>query len=362
MDDAHRAAGGGLINRKESTKMTTGTFDRGTYGAMSVMDLATQFERIVGEAPEKRNKLWMLKRMEQAFAAREAASRAVEGATNRDVSALSAIEERASDAASQVSDVGLEADVVADGGLDISERGLAGEQSVATATEAEPFAEIAEAEPRDHRTVGAPAGAEPTAFDDAPGAAPAIDQEEPPHLGRTATGAAGREEAEAVDAGVDVAAAQGRVLVPRVANKPERRQYIPLRFRAMTLPDLHALYEATVGRPTKSVDVPYLAWKIKRAEQQAGTASLSRRRPRVTADGAPRGDARAVTLREYPDTLAALKEVCTRRGFRTRLEFFRRAACCYLRQLGETAAAEHFTSPAPEPPMQESNIGRMTTC
>ena len=136
---------------------------------MNVTDLAAQFERIVGEPPEKRNKLWMLKRMEQAFAAREAASRAVEGATNGDVSVESVIEEFASDAASQASDVGLEADVVAVGGVDMSERGLAGEQPVATATAAEPFAETAEAEPRDHRTVGATAGAEPTAFDDAPG-------------------------------------------------------------------------------------------------------------------------------------------------------------------------------------------------
>ncbi len=69
------------------------------------------------------------------------------------------------------------------------------------------------------------------------------------------------------------------------------------------------------------------------------------RRPSVTVDGEPRGEARAITLREYPDTLAALGEVCARYGFRTRLEFFRHAARHYLTHLGETGVAAHFVTP-----------------
>jgi hypothetical protein len=83
---------------------------------------------------------------------------------------------------------------------------------------------------------------------------------------------------------------------------------------------------------------------LKRAEQSAGAVPTSRRRQHVTAQGAPRGEAKAITLREYPDTIAALSEVCTRQGFRTRLEFFRRAARHYLENLGEEATAAHFAT------------------
>src|SRR5260221_364038 len=57
--------------------MTTATFDRARYGAMGMPELLQDFQTLVGEPPEKKNKLWMLKRMEQAFSARHAAQRAV---------------------------------------------------------------------------------------------------------------------------------------------------------------------------------------------------------------------------------------------------------------------------------------------
>jgi hypothetical protein len=67
---------------------------------MSVNDLAAAFEALVGEPPEKRNKLWMLKRMEQAAAARGAVDRAAarasggteDGGSEREVASEPAME------------------------------------------------------------------------------------------------------------------------------------------------------------------------------------------------------------------------------------------------------------------------------
>lgn len=297
--------------------MTTATFDRATYGAMSVTEIAAAFEQIVGEPPEKRNKLWMLKRMEQAASAQAAARRAVTRATEDD----------------EGSEVGAPA---------VAAAVLAPEEPV---QEAAPPTTLPSAESEagaiavEEAPCGAAAAAdEPVTTD----VAEAVAHEEEPIPG----GDDHEEMCEEDGADAPGPAPEG---APRGADDvAARRRYIPLRFRAMSIPDLHALYLATVGRPTKSIDVPYLAWKIKRAELRAGTAPAPRRRS-VGTDGVPRGEAKAVTLREYPDTLAALEGVCMRHGFRNRLDFFRTAARCYLEEIGEAATAAYFSAPGAAP-------------
>jgi hypothetical protein len=324
--------------------MTTATFDRATYGAMSVTEMAAAFEQIVGEAPEKRNKLWMLKRMEQAASAQAAARRAVTRATEPDdgpqgdaVTVL-AHEEPVHEGApstttpSPEDDDGAEGDAVAVEAAVLAHEEPVPEGAPSTTTLDELAAVTLEEEPRGPATVAD----EPVMAEVVAAVAP---DEEP-----------AREDEETGEEDGSEGAGRAGAAAPQGADETAlRRRYIPLRFRAMSLPDLHALYLASVGRPTKSVDVPYLAWKIKRAEQKAGTVPAPRRRS-VGTDGVPRGEAKAVTLREYPDTLAALAGVCTRHGFRNRLDFFRTAARCYLEEIGEAAAAAYFSAPGAAPP------------
>jgi hypothetical protein len=366
--------------------MTTATFDRATYGAMSVTEMAAAFEEVVGEAPEKRNKLWMLKRMEQAASAQAAARRAATCAAEDDdgaqgdalgaVAVAPAHEESVQEAAASTIAPTAEADDGAQG-----EEALAVDAAAAAPAQEEPVQEEAPSatppgtedddaaednavvvaavilthdEPaRSTITPRAEGEARAVVIEEEPGD-PAAVADEP----ATADLAAARAHDEEPTREDEETGEQDGAEAPRPAPEgaprsaddvAARRHYIPLRFRAMSLPDLHALYLATVGRPTKSIDVPYLAWKIKRAEQKAGTVSAPRRRS-VGTDGVPRGEAKAVTLREYPDTLAALEGVCMRHGFRNRLDFFRTAARCYLEEIGEAAAAAYFSAPSAAPP------------
>ncbi|MGO8992372.1 MAG: hypothetical protein ACLQVI_03525 [Polyangiaceae bacterium] len=292
--------------------MTRVGFDRAKCGAMNMNDLAAAFEALVGEPPEKRNKLWMLKRMEQAAAARQAVDRAAARAARRP----------------------------RDGG---GARGTAVEP-------APPESSVAQA---------------PTASDPEPSPVTRADDAETPAEPREFVATPASPEAAAVllssdggEAAAETVAAVGQAesagapeaapssAPPEDDGKPARRRYIPARFRAMTLAELHAVFAEKVGRPTKSADVPYLCWRITRAERLGdGPAAAPRRSRRTAADCTPRGEAKAVTLREYPDTLAAVEGVCGRRGFRNRLDFFRRAACHFLEALGEREAAAYFADP-----------------
>jgi hypothetical protein len=368
--------------------MTMTEFDRGTYGAMTLAELVVQFERIVGEAPEKRNRLWMLKRMEQAFTARAAADRAtLTAATTLEESDPSATAadlddeilaptadpdcEQGESTPSQVASPGAPAAVIIASdppvasdppaeamsealtnpvGHDVAE--ATGEAVTAAAPPSDIFLTVAgegdgafSPEPVVDGVARAPVEDGVTGgYEDPldrPGAPLAVDSVVDLAMPPSARGAVEDVEEDGRDVAPDIEMSSGPSF-PASAEKPARRAYVPLRFRTMSLPELHALYASTVGRPTKSVDVSYLAWKIKRAEQTAGTAPTSRRRPGVTADGVSRGEAKAITLREYPDTIAALGNVCARHGFRSRLDFFRVAARFYLDHLGEAAAATHF--------------------
>jgi hypothetical protein len=294
--------------------MTQAGFDRAKCGAMSVNDLAAAFEALVGEPPEKRNKLWMLKRMEQAAAARGAVDRA------------------AARASGGTEDGGSEREVASEPAMEPADGSVAREPTEASAdSRPAPSNEVSESAVAPPEVVVTPASPESAA------APPPIDAgEAAPETAATA----GRDEDASAPAPSN-AALEGE-------GKPARRRYIPARFRAMTLDELHAMFAEKVGRPTKSSDVPYLCWRITRAERLGdGPSAAPRRSRRAAADGTPRGEAKAVTLREYPDTLAAVEGVCARHGMRNRLDFFRRAARHFLEHLGEGDAAAFFAEMIP---------------
>jgi hypothetical protein len=290
--------------------MTMENFDRARYGAMSVADLAVAFEQLVGEPPEKKNKLWMLKRMEQSHSNRRAveraAARARAGRNAGDSTETSAEPEADAEPAPAAESSTAATPPAAD--IEVTEMAPPPEPPPPTAPETvSPL--VAEA-PAPANEIIAPTPT--TATDDAE----AIPEE---HVG--ATGG------------------------PSHAGETVRRKYVPARFKGKSIEELQGMYLQAVGRPTKSVDVPYIAWKIGLTERKGAAPSTTPRRARRV--GAGRGEAKAVTLREYPDTLAAVEGVCTRHQFRNRLDFFRRAAHHFLEHLGEGAAAAYFAEMAP---------------
>jgi len=290
--------------------MTMETFDRARYGTMSVADLAVAFEQTVGEPPEKKNKLWMLKRMEQAHASRVAVERAVARARGG-------------------GDAGDSPQPAAAPGTEAEPAPVAESSGPA----APPAAEVQVTEGASPPEPPPPAPAEtvsPLAAD-----APAPANEVVAPAPATVTGAA----EAAPEQHVGAAGASSH------AGETVRRKYIPARFKGKSVEELQGMYLHAVGKPTKSVDVPYIAWKIGLTERKGATPSTTPRRARRV--GAGRGEAKAVTLREYPDTLAAVEGVCARHQFRNRLDFFRRAAQHFLEHLGERAAAAYFAEIAP---------------
>jgi hypothetical protein len=287
--------------------MTMETFARARYGTMSVADLAVAFEQIVGEPPEKKNKLWMLKRMEQAHASRVAVERAVARAR---------------------------------GGGDAHDSAETA-ATLETQVESAPVAAESSSPP-------APPAAEVVAIEvaaraEAPVPEPAVGANASPPV---ATEAEASEVTAPTPATVEATTpGAGPEGVPSTTEAKARRRYVPVRFKNMSMEELHVLYLQTVGKPTKSVDIPYLAWKINLTERKGASTSSEPRRARRTSAG--RGEAKAVTLREYPDTLAAVEGVCARHNFRNRLDFFRRAAQHFLQHLGERDAAAFFAEMAP---------------
>jgi hypothetical protein len=293
--------------------MTMENFDRARYGTMSVADLAAAFEQLVGEPPEKKNKLWMLKRMEQSHSSRQAVERAAARARAGGSDGGAPQPSTASEAEAEPSAVGDESGSAA--------------APPADQTPVPPSAPPAEPSPSAPVATLSPLAAE----------APAPANEVVPEAAVMTTVAPAAAAAAEQEAGG--AAAPGRV------EGTVRRKYVPARFKGKSIEELHAMYLQAVGKPTKSVDVPYIAWKIGLKERAGATDAAAPRRARRV--GAGRGEAKAVTLREYPDTLAAVEGVCARHQFRNRLDFFRRAAQHFLEHLGERAAAAYFAEMAP---------------
>ena len=326
--------------------MTTSTFDRATYGTMSVKQLKTKFLEIVGEAPEKLNKLWMLKRMEQAASARAASERAARR-PRRGHETLEApaaiVAEPAREVPATTDDIAPSAEGVA-ASIAVEATAVASvlpetqpEVESATSNDAPPPPDPAEPEEA--------AEASPVARPDTLEAAPAADG--PPDGEPAAAAAQTQRESrdESPESGPS-AAAPSEPALEAAARLPRGNRYVPREYKAKTLAEILEIFERVVKRPTKSTDIPYLVWRIMRAGRQVdGAPAAATRRNSVGADGVPRGEAKAITLREYEDTLQALKGVCERHGFRNRLDLLRRAAGHFLLTLGEPEAAAFFALP-----------------
>ena len=112
------------------------------------------------------------------------------------------------------------------------------------------------------------------------------------------------------------------------------------RWSAMTLEALQAMYVATVGRDTQSLDRGYLVWKIREAEKgRVRTGPVTSR-----AKGEP---ATPVTMRIADATLGQLDQVWKRLGYRSRLQLLAHAITLGLVELGESAVAGGFLPHGP---------------
>ncbi|NOJ92334.1 DUF2924 domain-containing protein [Corallococcus coralloides] len=111
------------------------------------------------------------------------------------------------------------------------------------------------------------------------------------------------------------------------------------RFAGMSVQALQEKYLEVVGRPTGSINVDYLMWKIREAE--AGRVTVG---PRPEREAKVREDGkRVIPLSCDADALAALDKAWRDAGLPSRTRFFMRAVHRELKAMGATEAAAHFT-------------------
>ena len=104
----------------------------------------------------------------------------------------------------------------------------------------------------------------------------------------------------------------------------------------LTVDELRALYIQEIGRPTGSTHRRYLIWKI--SEGRKGRITLG---PIERPDPAESGMShRILPLRMPVETVDALDDAWRRHGFKSRMEFLRRAVDGLLKGLGEAEVAE----------------------
>ena len=120
------------------------------------------------------------------------------------------------------------------------------------------------------------------------------------------------------------------------ADSPTPRQRG--RFGSMSIEELQAEYLEAVGRPTGSTDVAYIRWKIREAEK--GRITIG---PRTSHErtGEPL-DVKVLPLRLEAAAVERMDEAWRSRGIRSRMEFFRRALSHYLTHVGADDAAAMF--------------------
>jgi hypothetical protein len=140
------------------------------------------------------------------------------------------------------------------------------------------------------------------------------------------------ESAPTASASVEPASNEG----PPAAKPPRGR------FAAMTVEQLRAKYLEVVGRPTGSNDRGYLIWKIREAEK--GRVPVGPRAPR-RSEGEP-SDMKVLPLRLEGQAVEQLDEAWRSRGIKSRTEFIRRALAHYLTHLGASDAAALFAADA----------------
>ncbi len=107
------------------------------------------------------------------------------------------------------------------------------------------------------------------------------------------------------------------------------------RFGSMTIEELRAKYIEVVGRPTGSSDRNYLIWKVREAEK--GRITIG---PRTTPErsGEPL-DVKVLPLRLEAAIIERMDEAWRTRGIKSRMEFLRRAIGHYLTHVGADDAA-----------------------
>lgn len=108
----------------------------------------------------------------------------------------------------------------------------------------------------------------------------------------------------------------------------------------LDVPELQARYLEVVGRPTGSINKPYMVWKIR--EAQKGRIPVG---PRKSAhrDGVT---FKILPLRMETAVVDKLDEAWRSRGIKSRTEFFRGALGHYLKELGAEEAAALFANVA----------------
>ncbi len=106
--------------------------------------------------------------------------------------------------------------------------------------------------------------------------------------------------------------------------------------RTMTVEELQAKHFELIGRPTGSVDVPYLRWRVRQAER--GRIGLGRA-PRETRAG---DDNRVLPLRMSSRVVEQMDAARRRLGLTSRAELFRCALHRYFVERGELDVAACF--------------------
>jgi len=104
--------------------------------------------------------------------------------------------------------------------------------------------------------------------------------------------------------------------------------------RTMTVEELQARHLELIGRPTGSVDVPYLRWRLRQAER--GHIGVGRA-PRGTREA---DDNRVLPLRMSSRVVEQMDEARRRLGLASRAELFRRALHRYFVESGEHEVAD----------------------
>ena len=104
--------------------------------------------------------------------------------------------------------------------------------------------------------------------------------------------------------------------------------------------ELQQRYLDIVERPTRSSNKRYLVWKITQAQKgKIPVGPISRRRSE--GQQVPH---KVVPIRLSVPAIESLDEAWKRRGFKSRMEFFRQSLHQFLVSLDEGEAAEHFGS------------------
>lgn len=104
----------------------------------------------------------------------------------------------------------------------------------------------------------------------------------------------------------------------------------------MTVEELQALYVREVGRPTTSSDKPYLIWKIRQARNGKIRVGEAQRQT------VPSEEKQVVPLPLPRDVVQALDEIVERTDHRSRTSLLRRALATYLRLSGHEQVASRL--------------------